>query len=170
MKKMEDLMIKKDDDPANRNRNEKEKSDKIVTVSQKEGAGIREDNVRTASVSTEQPENSATGKESVSSPDEYLVRKIIMDSAKTKMGLFPVKMSHVKYFLPVGHNRDLNTEENEAGREAAAMEFLTQELKYRNKVDIMSSRMSPTSDILWITVARKDTIKRIYGQAAKTKC
>ena len=53
----------------------------------------------------------------------------MIKAAKRKIGLSPIDFDDVKYFLKEGHDLDLNSQENKAGREAAALDFLENELK-----------------------------------------
>ena len=75
-------------------------------------------------------------------------RKEILYDASRKLGLQPVYPGHIKKHLKKDHCRDLNDEENEAGREAAAFEFLENELKFFSKIEIVSTKWSPLKDIL----------------------
>lgn len=69
------------------------------------------------------------------SKDEVEVKgKEIHYEASRKIGLQPVVPYHINKYLSKGYNRDLNTDKNEAGREAAAYEFLDNELKFFKKL------------------------------------
>ena len=81
----------------------------------------------------------------------------------------PVFPRHIKDQLQKGHCRDLNDAENEAGREAAAYDFLENELKFFTKIKIESTKWSPLKDILWITLAEPYMVKKIYKMAAETR-
>ena len=96
-------------------------------------------------------------------------RKLIMDDARHRIGLFPVHNYHIKEHLKAGHDKDLNSPSNEAGREQAARDFLEKEIKFYNKIEIVSSKLSPLSDILWIKVDNRHAITKLYQKAASTK-
>ena len=81
----------------------------------------------------------------------------------------PVYPRHIKKCLTKGHSRDLNDAENKAGREAAAYDFLENELKFYTKIKIESTKWSPLKDILWITLAEPYMVKKIYQTAAETR-
>ena len=94
------------------------------------------------------------------------MKKVVLGQAMRKIGLQPVRPIHITKHLSKGYNRDLNDDSNEAGREAAAYEFLELELKFFKKIVITNTRWSPVKDILWISVEEPFMIKNIYKAAA----
>lgn len=86
-----------------------------------------------------------------------------------KSGLQPMEFRHIKHFHKNGHDRDINAEENKAGRDTAVFEFLENELKFLSKLVIMNTKFSPVKDILWISIEETSMAKKIYKQAADIK-
>ena len=62
---------------------------------------------------------------------------------------------------------DINEPKYSDTRKAAAREFLEKKLKLNTYLNIISTRMSQTSSILWIEVEDSDTADMIIRQSAK---
>ena len=88
-------------------------------------------------------------------------KKIVLGMAIRKIGLQPVEPRHIKKYLSTGYNRDLNADENEAGREAAVYKFLENEIKFFKQVVITNTTWSPMKDILWISLEEPYMVKNI---------
>ena len=91
-----------------------------------------------------------------------------MEKSGRMIRLFPLNCRHIPSFLQDGYDQDFNSDSYVAGREASARELLTHWLKYYMKINIIDNRMSLSSDILWISVDRKEIIKKILRHSASS--
>merc|ERR1712240_340449 len=98
--------------------------------------------------------------------EQHQRAKYIMDIARKRVGLKPITANHIS--AKAGKQiqiTDINNQHNAYYRKMAAHEFLEQELKVNNAV-ITSSKLSTTSDILWVQLDNEKSAIDIQKQSA----
>merc|ERR1712240_106487 len=102
----------------------------------------------------------------ITEEEQHQRAKYIMDIARKRIGLKPITANHIS--AQAGKQiqiTDINNKHNAYYRKMAAHEFLEKELKVINAV-ITSSKLSTTSDILWIQLDNERSAIDIQKQSA----
>ena len=116
-------------------------------------------------------DNRALGDSNVSSVKESLdVIRTSIEIAKSKIGLNPIDLDHIRKFSKDKNSTDIeayNNSDNDESRLKAAQEFLEYELKFDpNEIEIFNTKIATKKEarILWITTT-KEAVKKIFKRA-----
>ena len=111
-------------------------------------------------------DNRALGDSNVSSVKESLdVIRTSIEIAKSKIGLNPIDLDHIRKFSKDKNSTDIeayNNSDNDESRLKAAQEFLEYELKFDpNEIEIFNTKIATKKEarILWITTT-KEAVKK----------
>ena len=111
-------------------------------------------------------DNRALGDSNVSSVKESLdVIRTSIEIAKSKIGLNPIDLDHIRKFSKDKNSTDIeayNNSDNDKSRLKAAQEFLEYELKFDpNEIEIFNTKIATKKEarILWITTTKEAVIK-----------
>ena len=96
--------------------------------------------------------------------DEKLMK--ILKTAKRRVGLKPMHPEHISA-TPI--TDDINDPKYSDIIKAAAREFLDKELKINTHLNILSTKKSQTSPILWIELEDSETADMLIRQSAKIR-
>lgn len=164
-----EAMMVNDDNVTNTESKDNDANDDIVTTAVKDNNDATDDNVfRTPTMNNR-----------ISSPGNTHNKediKMIVDKAKTKIGLSPVTVAHVRHFVSEESKHlveieQFNTPELKKTRIDAGIDFLYKELGFsKTDIKIKDAKLAPSSNatILWIEATEQE-IKRIYFKSARVQ-
>ena len=105
----------------------------------------------------------------MNSSDYGKIREILAGASRI-IGIGSISLDDISHYKELAEPRGVNSDEYRDARTRAAEYFLDRELKINlNEIGLVKTKLAVRSQILWLELESKETVKEIYTRAADIK-